>query len=631
MSVFKLAIVAGHYMNTPGKRCDQALDPKQTREWWLNDRVVDYIIKGLDPYNIEIKRLDDPTGKKDISLKERTDAANAWKADFYLSIHHNAGVNGGSGGGIVAFVYSNTTDSVTLAWQKELYNALIAKTGLNGNRSTPLAKANLHECRETSMPAVLLELGFMDSKTDVPIILTDAFAKKCADACVEVIVKRAKLTKKTTATTATATVKTYKVVTPINKYSTAADAKAKKNAKADKLAVGTYYIFNKYPNGVDGMYNISTDKTGASAGSWINPAENVVAEAEESVQKVYRVRKSKDDAKSQVGAYSSLDNAKDACQKAGDGYSVFDWNWKVVYTYEAPKTTTTTTTKTEEPKKETTTKTETTTKVTVVYDLAYAEKNKIVDKTIARTNEDCVKAISLIKKNNTKFDHNIAIKFFELAPIYGIDPVMAIAQSCLETGWFKYSGSAVTPAHHNYCGLGVTTTGQPGSIFDSIEGGVTAQLQHLYAYGCKEAVPAGEKILDPRFSLVTRGIAPYWQQLAGRWAVPGYDKNTYSTPEDAMKAGNTYGQKIRALYSQIMSMSVTDTEVLKYFQKDDVATEESDKKTEVAPVEPEVNPSVETVKPDDGEEKIDSAKVNKILGLLEKILNYILNWFSKGE
>lgn len=604
MSNFKLAIVAGHYMGTPGKRCDPTLDPKQTREWWLNDRVVDYIIQGLNSYNIDIKRLDDPTGKKDISLKERTDAANAWKADFYLSIHHNAGINGGSGGGIVAFVYSGTKDSTTLAWQKELYNALIAKTGLKGNRSTPLAKSNLHECRETSMPAVLLELGFMDSKTDVPIILTDSFAKKCAEACVEVIVKRAGLKKKSTTTTTSTTAKTYKVVTPINKYSTAADAKAKKNAKADKLAVGTYYIFNKYPNGVDGMYNISTDKTGNSAGSWINPTENVVPKVEETVKKLYRVRKTWADASSQKGAFSDIDNAKDCCQKAGKGYSVFDWNGKSVYTYTPPTTTNT--------------KTETTTKVTAVYDLNYPEKNKIVDRSIKRTNEDCVRAISLIKKNNTKFDHNIAIKFFELAPIYGIDPVMAIAQSCLETGWFKYAGSAVTPAHHNYCGLGVTTTGKPGSMFDTIEDGVIAQLQHLFAYGCKDAVPTGEKITDPRFNLVTRGIAIYWQQLAGRWAVPGYDKSTYNTPADAMKAGNTYGQKIRALYTQIMSMTVTESEVNQYFQKD-----------KPAPVEPDVKP-VEPVNPDI-DDKIDNTKVNKILELLEKILNYILKWFSKGE
>jgi hypothetical protein len=49
------------------------------------------------------------------------------------------------------------------------------------------------------------------------------------------------------------------------------------------------------------------------------------------VKKLYRVRKSKNDAKSQIGAFSSLANAKTACQKAGSDYRVFDWNWKIVY------------------------------------------------------------------------------------------------------------------------------------------------------------------------------------------------------------------------------------------------------------------------------------------------------------
>ena len=48
-----------------------------------------------------------------------------------------------------------------------------------------------------------------------------------------------------------------------------------------------------------------------------------------STKQLYRVRKSWADAKSQLGAYSSLENAKKACKV---GYSVFDSNGKAVYT-----------------------------------------------------------------------------------------------------------------------------------------------------------------------------------------------------------------------------------------------------------------------------------------------------------
>lgn len=53
---------------------------------------------------------------------------------------------------------------------------------------------------------------------------------------------------------------------------------------------------------------------------------------ESTIKKLYRVRKHKNDAKSQVGAFSSLVNAKLACQKAGAGYKVFDYDWKIIYT-----------------------------------------------------------------------------------------------------------------------------------------------------------------------------------------------------------------------------------------------------------------------------------------------------------
>lgn len=194
--MFKIALNAGHGKNTAGKRCDKKLDENQTREWILNSRICEKIeMKLLSYIGYDLIRLDDQTGNKDIALKKRTDAANNFDADFYLSIHHNAGVKGGAGGGIETYVYTKTSQK-TLEWQDKLYKALIHHTGLKGNRADGTRKANLHECRESNMPCVLVECGFMDSKTDVPIILSDKFAEQVADACVEVIVAMAKLEKK---------------------------------------------------------------------------------------------------------------------------------------------------------------------------------------------------------------------------------------------------------------------------------------------------------------------------------------------------------------------------------------------------------------------------------------------------
>ena len=197
MADFKLALNAGHYKGTAGKRVMKTLDPNETREWVLNNRVADRVEQLLKQNytGYQLLRIDDTTGETDIPLQKRTDAANQWKADLYLSIHHNAGINGGKGGGIIAIVYTDPKNE-SVQWQQAFYDELIRQTGLKGNRAEPLTRQNLHEVRETVMPAVLLELGFMDSSVDVPIILTDKFADQCANAIVHVIAQRAKLARK---------------------------------------------------------------------------------------------------------------------------------------------------------------------------------------------------------------------------------------------------------------------------------------------------------------------------------------------------------------------------------------------------------------------------------------------------
>ncbi len=188
--MLKIALNAGHYLGTAGKRCLKSLDPNETREWVLNNRICDKVEEKLKGYSgYSLLRIDDTTGNTDISVADRAKKANNFGADIYISVHHNAGINGGSGGGIVAYTYIKV-DSHTKDWQQLLYNKLIAKTSLKGNRAQPLASADLGECRLTRMPAVLLECGFMDSATDVPVILSEDFANKCAEAITEAIVEK---------------------------------------------------------------------------------------------------------------------------------------------------------------------------------------------------------------------------------------------------------------------------------------------------------------------------------------------------------------------------------------------------------------------------------------------------------
>ena len=203
--MFKIALDAGHGLKTAGKRCLKKIDKNETREWTLNSRICDKIEEKLKVYDgYSLLRVDDTTGKTDIALSKRCKAANNFKADLYLSIHHNAGIKGGSGGGIVVYTWERP-DAELKEWQKLVYNNLIDETGLKGNRATPLAKSNFYVLVNTNMQAILVENGFMDSTKDTPIILTDDFADQAATAYVKTLVKIGGLKKKQTKYKVTAT------------------------------------------------------------------------------------------------------------------------------------------------------------------------------------------------------------------------------------------------------------------------------------------------------------------------------------------------------------------------------------------------------------------------------------------
>jgi len=193
----KIAFSAGHYLGTSGKQIPSYMGSFDLKkEWELNERITRYTENILADYkDVEILRVDDVTGKTNTTLNQRTNKANKWKADMYVSNHHNAGIGGGDGGGTVVYTYPNSS-LFTKTMAKNLYNSLIDETGLKGNRYYPITSANFHELRETNMPAVLIEHGYMDSKTDLPIILTDKFAKESAQGLANFLIEHFKLEKK---------------------------------------------------------------------------------------------------------------------------------------------------------------------------------------------------------------------------------------------------------------------------------------------------------------------------------------------------------------------------------------------------------------------------------------------------
>ena len=147
---------------------------------------------------------------------------------------------------------------------------------------------------------------------------------------------------------------------------------------------------------------------------------------------------------------------------------------------------------------------------------------------------------------------NPAVKqsVLDMVPLYlsegeaeGVRGDVAFAQSCLETGNFGFSGSAVTLEQNNFCGMGVTSNGMKGISFESAQLGIRAQVQHLKAYACTEELVNGN--VDPRFKYVARGVAPYVEWL-------GIQENPQGK---GWAAGAGYGAKIVAILKDMIGNS----------------------------------------------------------------------------
>lgn len=128
----------------------------------------------------------------------------------------------------------------------------------------------------------------------------------------------------------------------------------------------------------------------------------------------------------------------------------------------------------------------------------------------------------------------------------GVRGDIAFAQSCLETGNFGFSGSAVTLLQNNFCGMGVTGKGEKGNSFDTPLLGIRAQVQHLKAYASVEGLR--NACIDPRFKYVTRGCAEYVEWL-------GQKENPVGK---GWAAGAGYGEKILAILKDILGMAGGD-------------------------------------------------------------------------
>ncbi len=95
------------------------------------------------------------------SLQQRVQIANSWPADYFISIHANASTNPEANGTEV-YTFRNTGAAHELA--EDIQDAIVEELDMRdlGVKTNP----SLYVLRRTSMPAVLVELGFITNASD---------------------------------------------------------------------------------------------------------------------------------------------------------------------------------------------------------------------------------------------------------------------------------------------------------------------------------------------------------------------------------------------------------------------------------------------------------------------------------
>ncbi|MOA25537.1 Sporulation-specific N-acetylmuramoyl-L-alanine amidase [compost metagenome] len=106
------------------------------------------------------------------TLQERAKLANSMNADIFISIHANSGSSTASG------VETYYTRSESLALANVMHKYLVQSSGLTDRK---VRTKSLHVTRETTMPAVLLECGYLSNSKDDALLYTEDFQNNVAD------------------------------------------------------------------------------------------------------------------------------------------------------------------------------------------------------------------------------------------------------------------------------------------------------------------------------------------------------------------------------------------------------------------------------------------------------------------
>lgn len=184
----KVVIDPGHGGSDPGAGGGSDWEKDLTLQIAL--KVRDYLLN-----NYEVTVLMTRTTDTTVSLNQRTDYANANQADYFASIH----INAGGGTGWESYIYNGSVSQFTINAQNTIHSTVMGVIGPKyGVRDRGKKRANFHVLRESNMPAILMENLFIDTTQDLNLLRNATFIRDLADAIGLGIAKALSLPKKST-------------------------------------------------------------------------------------------------------------------------------------------------------------------------------------------------------------------------------------------------------------------------------------------------------------------------------------------------------------------------------------------------------------------------------------------------
>lgn len=394
------------------------------------------------------------TNNKNAELGYRCKLANQKGVSFYIAFH----INAGGGTGFESYRYTGN-DAATVRLQQLVHRNVSPIFSANGMPDRGMKTADFAVLRGTNMPAILLELGFIDNARDAKYISTDDFQNKVAEAVAKAVCEWLGVA--------------YVGETPSPTFK---EIPATVNGAAIKAITdgnNTHLIWDFLAGlglreGKEFSYEFPTKDT-VKFEVLGQDVPAVICKGDSYLQ------------------WNKIPGMQEPKQRTDGG---FDFTMPK-FTPPAPSPA---------PAQQ-------------------AEPQSTGTPILGESAATIEKLLGHALSINPEFPQSLPALYLEIGKRYGIKGDIAFAQMLLETNYFRF-GKDVQPSQNNFAGLGATG-GVAGATFATPADGVRAHLQHLFAYCSTTGLPAGEPLVDPRFALVCRGSATTWEWLNGHWAVPG--------------------------------------------------------------------------------------------------------------